>query len=183
MVELLEVTVDGLEVVVAAACAGARKHEVYVLRPRRRPRRDAGARSRRCSCCGRRAAWIGGSSGRGITGIRAGRGVGGAGGRRDVGVRREPARLVGVLGGLTLRLKGDTRPYLRESVSFAEGGGFFGRHGSRSVDSRPSRRAVRRTQASSPNGRLRRTHDRSRSKLFLGHPGIDLLDPSGRPGE
>jgi hypothetical protein len=43
----------------------------------------------------------------------------------------------------------DTPPYRRRSVSFAAGDGFFGRLGSRSVDSKPSRRAVRRTRASS----------------------------------
>jgi hypothetical protein len=70
-----------------------------------------------------------------------------------------------------------------QSLSFAAGDGFFGRHGSRSVDSKPSRRAVRLTQASSGEWPAAPDARPESLDLFLGHPGIDLLDPSGRPGE
>jgi hypothetical protein len=50
------------------------------------------------------------------------------------------------------------------------------------VDSRPSRRAVRRTQASSGEWPAAPDARRQPLELLFGHHGIDLLDPSGRPG-
>ena len=52
-----------------------------------------------------------------------------------------------------------------------------------SVDSKPSRRAVRRTQASSGEWPAAPDARPESLDLFVGHHGIDPLDPSGRPGE
>jgi hypothetical protein len=82
-----------------------------------------------------------------------------------------------------VRLKRDTPPYRRESVSFAAGDGLFGRHGSHGVDSKPSRRAVRRTVASSGEWPAATDARPESLELFVGHHGIDPLDSSGRPGE
>jgi hypothetical protein len=50
-------------------------------------------------------------------------------------------------------------------------------------DSKPSRRAARRTQASSGEWPAAPDARPESLGLFSGHHGIDLLDPSGRPGE
>src|SRR6266516_3546799 len=68
---------------------------------------------------------------------------------------------------LTGMKQGDIRPYGRPSrgLKVASAGLRFGRHGSRTVCSRPSRLTVRSTQASDPKGRPRATHARSVSNI------------------
>jgi hypothetical protein len=72
---------------------------------------------------------------------------------------------------------------MTRGIPFTAGDGFFGRHGSRSVDSKPSRRAVRRTQAWSGEWPAAPDARPQPLKFFRGRHGIDHLHPSGRPGE
>jgi hypothetical protein len=74
----------------------------------------------------------------------------------------------------------DTPPYHRESVSFAAGNALFGGHGPLGVDSKPSRRAVRRTQA--PSGEWPGAPDARPESLerFFGHHGIDPPSSTGK---